>query len=65
MANGHKEISVSIPERLLGRLDLHFYDPSLGKPSYGARSQLIVELLEKWLEQQIGAGDERDSTPSS
>ncbi len=50
MANGYKEISVSISERLLGRLDLYFYDPRLGKPSYGARSQLITELLENWLE---------------
>ena len=48
----HKEISVSIPALLLARLDLHFYDPALGKPEYGTRSQLIAKLLKEWLEEQ-------------
>ena len=46
----HKEISISLPESLLNRLDLHFYDPAMGKPAYGTRSRLIAELLENWLE---------------
>ena len=60
MANGFREICISIPERLIGRLDIFFYDPALGKPSYGARSQLISELLEKWLNEQTGAKDGND-----
>jgi len=48
----HKEISVSLPEALLGKLDLHFYDPASDKPEYGTRSRLITQLLDEWLRKQ-------------
>lgn len=56
MMGSHKEISVSVPALLLARLDLHFYDPALDKPEYGARSRLITELLTEWLEKQHDRG---------
>ena len=48
----HKEISVSLPGRLLAQLDLCLYDPATGRSEYGARSRLITSLLEAWLFKQ-------------
>ena len=49
----YREISVSVPELTLARVDLHFYDPAIGRPIYGARSQLITKLLEEWLDKEM------------
>ena len=49
MPNAPREISVSIPEPILGYLELRFYDPATGRLRYGARSRLIVNLLERWI----------------
>jgi hypothetical protein len=38
------DIAAAVEERL--------FDPSLGKPRYGARAALINELLERWLREQ-------------
>ena len=43
---------VSVPAALAAQIELHFWDPVLGKPKYGDRSELIVSLLRTWLEQQ-------------
>ena len=50
--NKKTEITVSIPTRLLGELELKLYDPGLGKATYGARSALIVKLLQEWLDKE-------------
>jgi len=49
MPNAPREISVSIPEPILDYLELRFYDPATGRLRYGARSRLIVNLLERWI----------------
>lgn len=45
-----KEWKVSVPEELALNIELLFMMPGSRKPNYGARSALIVSLLEKFWE---------------
>lgn len=47
-----REVMINLPESLLTRLDLYFFDPKTGKPKYGSRSRLIERLLREWLDRQ-------------
>ena len=58
--NKKTEITVSIPTRLLGEIALKLYDPGLGSVAYGARSGLIVKLLQDWLDKE--KEDERNTS---
>jgi hypothetical protein len=49
-----REWKVSVPIDLAAAIEEQLYDPALGKPSYGKRSELICNLLRKWLETQHG-----------
>ncbi len=40
---------LSLPTSLAAAVDLYFYDPVRGRPSYGERSKLVTMLLEHWL----------------
>lgn len=46
------EVSISLPARLVGEIDLEFFNDSTGKPEYGARSRLIARLLSNWLQER-------------
>lgn len=48
---------ISIPNVLALDIDLMLYNPALGKPIYGARSQLITDLLEQYMA-KIKRGEE-------
>ena len=52
MSNEHREISVSLPERLVAQVDILLYDPTTGRIEYGKRSELIRKLLERWVDEQ-------------
>ena len=41
---------IYVPEELATRYEVILYDRRRGKPEYGARSQLVVELLQRNLE---------------
>lgn len=43
-------IDVQVPSHILRAVDDRLFDPRLGKPAYGARSDLIARLLADWLE---------------
>lgn len=43
---------VSIPSSLARRLEEALFDPLTGKARYGARSALIEQLLERWLDER-------------
>lgn len=45
-------IKVYLPQSLLVRVEAELFDPVLRKPAYGARSEVIRELLRKWLEER-------------
>lgn len=45
--------TINLPSSLAGKLELLLYDPISGKPKYGGRSQLVQELLRKWVDEQI------------
>lgn len=47
-----EEIKVSIPMDLSARIDTLLWDPVLHKPRYGARSELITQLLSAWCNEQ-------------
>lgn len=44
--------SISMSAHLLARLDFEFLEIETGKPKYGARSRLIAELVEGWLDEK-------------
>jgi len=44
--------SITVPSNLADRIDILLYDRAAGKPIYGARAQLITELLSQWAEQK-------------
>jgi len=46
------EWKISLPATLAARIELLLLDPGKLKPEYGARSRLIVELLENWLDER-------------
>jgi hypothetical protein len=51
----HKNVGnlkISLPRDLIAELNLKFYDPTTGIPSYGARSLLIERLIRDWLRQE-------------
>lgn len=49
-------VMVSLPTSLNAKVELLLYDPILQKPRYGARSDLIEQLLREWVaKQQQGA----------
>jgi len=46
---------VKLPEYLATRIETLMVDPVNKRPVYGARSQLVTELLEKWVTEQEAA----------
>ena len=46
---------VKLPEYLALRIETLMVDPVNKKPVYGMRSQLVTELLEKWVTEQEAA----------
>jgi len=51
----HKNVGnlkLSLPKDLLAELNLKFFDPTSGLPSYGARSALIEQLIREWLRKE-------------
>lgn len=42
-----------VPKPLAAKVELLLFDPARGKPSYAARSNLVVALLQKWVDGQI------------
>ena len=54
------QVTLSLPRALIEHLDLLFYDPSLGKPQYGARSRLVTDLLQAWLDKRVSKEDNSD-----
>ncbi len=46
--------TISVSEELADRINLLCLDESTKRPTYGFRSQLICELLEKWAREQEG-----------
>lgn len=49
---------ISVPATLAAEIELEFWDPVLGKPKYGDRSDLLVQLLRSWLEVKRGSGQQ-------
>ena len=47
-----REVTLSIPLRIIDRVDLRLYDTFKGKVQHGARSRLVTELLDNWLSEQ-------------
>lgn len=57
MTRGRKPIDsvkwhVSLPLELAGSVEAILFDPLSMAPPYGARSELVAELLRKWLTEQ-------------
>ena len=44
---------ITMPESIVGAVEFRLLDPVLLKPRYGARSQLVQALLQKWLAGEI------------
>ena len=42
---------LSLPSSLVAEVELRLYDPSTGKPKYGAFAQLVERLLRDWIRQ--------------
>jgi len=47
-----REIIVQLPEKLAAEVDVLLWNPVRGKVKYGARSDLISELLRRWVSLQ-------------
>lgn len=45
---------IHLPATLAGKIEYKLFDPILSKPQYGARSKLLVSLLEYWLAREEG-----------
>lgn len=43
---------VYIPGSLAGEIELILLDPLLGQPKHGAKSELVTELLQRWLDER-------------
>lgn len=43
---------ICLPATLAGTVEFYLFDPIHKKPRYGARAELIKELLEKWVQEQ-------------
>ncbi len=48
-----KEITLSLPSSLLNKVELLLYDPVRSKVKYAARSHLVAQLLNEWVEKQL------------
>lgn len=46
------EWKVTIPTSVAQRVEIALVDPARGKPRFGARAQLITQLLREWLARQ-------------
>lgn len=46
------EWKLHIPFSVASKVDLIQMDPTSGRVAYGARAELITELLKKWLNEQ-------------
>lgn len=61
--------SIAIPMDVAGVVENHFFDQVHGKPSYGERQELIIQLLRVWIREQQALGQLRLSltpiTPAS
>lgn len=44
--------SITVPSNLADRIDILVYDRASNKPIYGARAQLITELLYRFAEEK-------------
>lgn len=51
-ADTRKEWKISIPESVAAKIELLLADPLTGKTKHGARSRLIVGLLQDWLKKR-------------
>lgn len=49
LASSVRKINCSIPAEVYLAIEEQLFDPSFGRPIYGARSRLIVLLLRKWI----------------
>lgn len=47
------EKMVNFPQSVVDRVNEQLNDPLTGRPSYGAWSQLITSLLNKWLAGEV------------
>lgn len=62
---------VNLDATLAAQIELHFFDPTHGKPRYGDRSELIEALLREWLSKispplpQIGSNPSRNDPRES
>jgi len=56
------EWKLSIPSSVAGAVDLELFDAVRGRPTYGARSALVTELLKEWLKslEQNTGGEGQD-----
>ena len=43
--------NISLPAGIAAEVEMLLLDPLTGKPSYAKRSELIVSLLQRWLEE--------------
>jgi hypothetical protein len=41
---------IYIPSTLAAQIELLLLDPFLGQPKFGAKSELVTSLLQKWLD---------------
>lgn len=44
---------IYIPSTLAAQVELLLLDPFLGQPKFGAKSELVTSLLQKWLDEQF------------
>lgn len=49
-----KPWKLHLPATLAGKVEYKLFDPLLRHPRYGARSRLLVALLEYWLAREEG-----------
>jgi hypothetical protein len=52
--------NITLPEPLANRIEVILHDEILGKPGYGARSNLIEQLLSQWLALHIKHKERND-----
>jgi metal-responsive CopG/Arc/MetJ family transcriptional regulator len=45
---------ISVPGTLAARVEMLLFDPTHQKPGYAKRSQLITDLLSRWIAEQTG-----------
>lgn len=44
--------SIYVPSTLAAQVELLLLDPFLGQAKFGAKSELVAALLQKWLDEQ-------------